>query len=99
MNTVLRRTTLTEARRKKGLSMMNLAVIVGTDKGYISHLEKGDRTPSLDMAKKICKALGCDWSVWDPEQPMCPNCGSLTEASAKRCWECGFDLNQNPERM
>lgn len=93
-----RRTALTEARKQKGWSMADLAEAVGTDKGYVSHLEKGDRTPSLPMARKICAVLGCGYEIWETPPTTCPSCGSATDPEAKVCFECGTKLTEGASK-
>ncbi len=46
-------------RKKKDLMMCELAARVGISNGYLNDIEKGRRTPSMTVAVKIAKALGC----------------------------------------
>ena len=46
-------------RIERGLTQAQVAQKVGVTKNYITMLERGDRkNPSLDIVKKIAKALG-----------------------------------------
>jgi transcriptional regulator with XRE-family HTH domain len=48
-----------EKRRKaKALSKARLAEMAGLHQTYIGLLERGERSPNLDTAKAIAKALG-----------------------------------------
>lgn len=48
-----------ELREAKGLSRDQLAVAAGTSSHSISKLEQGVRAPSLELAWRVAKALGC----------------------------------------
>lgn len=48
----------------KGYSKYQAAKILGVDRSYLTHLEKGERVPSVDMAKRIATLLGFDWRVF-----------------------------------
>ncbi len=45
-------------RGKKNLSQKTLADKVGISVSYVSMLERGQRSPPLDMLEKVAKALG-----------------------------------------
>lgn len=45
-------------RAKKKLSQKALADKVGISVSYVSMLERGQRSPPLDMLEKVAKALG-----------------------------------------
>ncbi|MDR1705593.1 MAG: helix-turn-helix transcriptional regulator [Clostridiales bacterium] len=49
---------LREARRARNLTAVKLAEALGISMSYIGLLERGERTPSLSLAMKICKHLG-----------------------------------------
>src|ERR671919_418515 len=53
---------LREAREKAGLSQRQLA-FAGCSPAYISRIEAGDRTPSLQLLRELGKRLGvsADW--------------------------------------
>ena len=48
---------LAHIREKKGLTKTNLADLTGINVGHLTHIEKGERNPSLNALKDICKAL------------------------------------------
>ena len=47
-----------EARKAKGLTRKQLATIVGCSASMIVKIERGEKSPSMDMAGRISKALG-----------------------------------------
>jgi XRE family transcriptional regulator, regulator of sulfur utilization len=48
-----------ELRVVRGLSQEGLALVAGVDRGFMGHLERGERQASLTVVLKIAKALGC----------------------------------------
>ena len=48
----------------KGYTKYQMAFILGVDRGYITHLIKGERTPSVEMAKRIAVLLDFDWKLF-----------------------------------
>lgn len=46
-----------EHRKKRGLTLDQLAELVGTSKGYLSDLETGKRTGGIPMIRAIAQAL------------------------------------------
>lgn len=48
---------LKNIREKNKLTKQQLAISVGVTERYIAFIEKGKRTPSLDIAGKIAKTL------------------------------------------
>ncbi len=49
---------------KKGYSKYQVAQILGVDRGYVTRISKGERIPSVDMAKRIGTLLDFDWRVF-----------------------------------
>ena len=49
---------------EKGLTKNQVAFILGVDRSYITHIVKGQRVPSVDMAKRIAILLGFDWRIF-----------------------------------
>lgn len=49
---------------KKGYTKYQVAQILGVDRAYISRIAKGERVPSVDMAKRIGTLLDFDWRVF-----------------------------------
>ncbi len=47
-------------RNKRGLSQVELAVIVGISSSYVGSIEQGLRHPSLKVLEKIARALKTD---------------------------------------
>lgn len=48
-----------ERRMEKYMSQKDVAVKSGVDESQLSQYEKGRRTPTLENAIKIAKAIGC----------------------------------------
>lgn len=48
-----------EFRLARGLTQEGLALVAGVDRGFMGHLERGERQASLTVILKIAKALGC----------------------------------------
>lgn len=46
-------------RKKKHLSQMDLAELIGTAPSSVSHLENGTHSPSLETLLKLSAALNC----------------------------------------
>lgn len=49
---------------QKGYTKYQVAQILGVDKSYITRISKGERIPSVDMAKRIAALLSIDWRVF-----------------------------------
>jgi transcriptional regulator with XRE-family HTH domain len=49
---------LKEAREAAGLTQEKLAFRAGLDRTYISLMERGLRSPTLDVLLRLCEALG-----------------------------------------
>lgn len=43
----------------KGLAQEALALRAEVDRGFMGHVERGERQPSLSVILKIAKAIGC----------------------------------------
>lgn len=48
---------ITKIRENKKVTMLHLSKVSGMDAGHLSHIEKGDRTPSHKSLRKICDSL------------------------------------------
>jgi transcriptional regulator with XRE-family HTH domain len=46
-------------RRAQKLSQTRLAEKIGVTQPYIAEIEKGRKTPSVEVLEKLCGALGC----------------------------------------
>lgn len=53
---------LKELRALKSLSQESLGKMAGVSQDMISKIEKGDRLPSVKVAKKISEVVGIDWT-------------------------------------
>ena len=49
---------------ERGLTKNQVAIILDVDRSYLTHIVKGDRVPSVEMAKRIGLLLGFDWKVF-----------------------------------
>lgn len=58
----MKRQWLIDARENKDLTQAQLAKLVDTTVQTISNYETGFRQPKPDIAKKIGKILGIDWT-------------------------------------
>lgn len=52
------RERLRRERTAAGLSQQQLGELVGVDQSVIARLERGQRPPSIEMARKLGRALG-----------------------------------------
>ena len=58
---------LKEARKKRGFTQENLAVITGISARHIANIEKGDVNPSFEVLSTLVKALGVSFdAIFDP---------------------------------
>jgi transcriptional regulator with XRE-family HTH domain len=48
---------LIEARKNAALTQEELAFRAGIERSYVSDLERGKKTPSLEVFVRICRAL------------------------------------------
>lgn len=61
---------MTQTRKSRGLSLAQVAEVVGTDQANLSRIEKGQQVPKQELARKIHKfydgavPLG---AVYDPD--------------------------------
>ena len=51
-----------QLRKKLGLSQKQLSEYLEVDQSYISKIENGERSITLDIAEKICNLIGYDVS-------------------------------------
>ena len=49
---------------EKGFTKYQVAQILDVDRSYLTHIVKGERVPSVDMAKRIAVLLGFDWKIF-----------------------------------
>lgn len=69
MDNVVLGMRIRKKRVSKGLTQKQLGELVGTNGQYISRLENGDYTPSLERMVKLAVVLGCsiEYFVWDTQ--------------------------------
>ena len=48
-----------EIRLARGFTQEGLALVAGVDRGFMGHLERGERQASVTVLLRIAKALGC----------------------------------------
>lgn len=53
-------TPMKEARKRKGMTQIELANAVGASQAHISKLENGTEQVSPDLAKRLAEVLGLD---------------------------------------
>ena len=63
-NEVIPRGWLKKIRSEKGLTQQDVADSGGFARTYYTMVEQGKRTPSVDLAKSIAKALGFKWTIF-----------------------------------
>lgn len=56
--TVLLGEALRQARRAAGISQEELAFEAKVDRTYVSHLENGHKSPTVDVLFRLCPVLG-----------------------------------------
>ena len=44
-------------RTKKHMTKTSIAKQIGVDTGYLTHIENGDRKPTVKVLQEICKSL------------------------------------------
>lgn len=61
---------MARARQKRGLSLAQVADVVGSDPGNISRIEKGQQVPKRDLARALFEFYGGRiplGAIYDPE--------------------------------
>lgn len=58
------RTWLKKLRDSKGLTQEQVAILSDISRSHYTHIEKGTKTPSVDVAKRIAKSLSFEWTVF-----------------------------------
>lgn len=56
--------TVKEIREKNNLSVQEFATTVGVSRQHIYKLEKGNKKPSVELAKAIGKAFKVKWYLF-----------------------------------
>lgn len=55
---------LKEYRLKSGLTQGETARLSGISRSYYTHIEQGNKTPTVDVAKSIAKTLKFNWVLF-----------------------------------
>lgn len=55
---------LREYRLKSGLTQEETANLSGISRSYYTHIEKGNKTPTVNVAKDIGKTLNFPWILF-----------------------------------
>ena len=55
---------LKKKRIEKGYTLRQLSEIVGVSEQSLSYYESGERRPTPEVAQKIGKVLGFDWTLF-----------------------------------
>lgn len=59
---------LKEKRLKKDMKHEEVASAAKIERAYYTMIESGDRTPSVEVAKKIASVLEFDWTLFFEDQ-------------------------------
>lgn len=62
----MERTWLIDFREIKGLTQEQVSEMSNIKRPYYSMIETGKRRPSVEVARKIAKILGFDWTIFLP---------------------------------
>ncbi len=71
-------TPLRMAREKRGLTIQQVATLVGIDPGNLSRIERGKQVPSKDLAAKLSQVYGgqvSETQIIYPERFVCAEPG------------------------
>lgn len=71
-------------RAERGVSRKDLAEAVGVNFQTIGYLERGDYSPSLELALKICRFFGVPVEVLFSLEPFQPLTEALLRAETTR---------------
>ena len=58
-----------KTRNDRGLTLMDLAVAVGSDKSALARIERGERVPGLETVGKLADVMGVPMADWFQEEP------------------------------
>ncbi|WP_163538270.1 helix-turn-helix transcriptional regulator [Gracilibacillus sp. YIM 98692] len=58
------RNWLKEMRNQRRLTHFEVATLSGISRSHYTHIEKGNKTPSVEVAKSIAKTLKFDWVIF-----------------------------------
>lgn len=65
----MERNWLREIRAQKGMTLQMVAKEAGVTWQSLSYYESGERRPSPEVAQKLGKILGFDWTAFYTENP------------------------------
>lgn len=55
---------LKEMRDNRGFTHEEVAKLSGISRSHYTHIEQGNKTPSVEVAKKIAKTLKFEWVIF-----------------------------------
>ena len=58
-----------KSRNERGLTLMDLAVAVGSDKSALARIERGERVPGLETVGRLADVMGVPMADWFQEEP------------------------------
>lgn len=50
-------------RKRKGITLLDIEAKTGIGNGYLSRLERGQYSPSIDTLERICAAIGAQIKI------------------------------------
>ena len=56
------------ARENLNLTQKELGKQIGVTEQFIFYIERGDRRPGVEVAKKLGALLGFDWTLFYPDE-------------------------------
>ncbi|OAH53861.1 XRE family transcriptional regulator [Domibacillus aminovorans] len=60
----MERKWLKDMRDKRGMTQDDVSEQAGISRSFYTHLEKGNKNPSVKVAKSIAKILAFDWTLF-----------------------------------
>ena len=60
---------LKEIRLDKKLTQKETAQLSGISRSYYTHIEQGNKTPTVDTSKKLAKTLSFNWILFFENTP------------------------------
>lgn len=55
---------LKELRNSRGMTQEEVAVLSGISRSHYTHVEQGNKTPSVEVSKRIARTLRFDWTIF-----------------------------------
>jgi Predicted transcriptional regulator with C-terminal CBS domains len=68
--------TVRSLRETKGMSRGELARVVGISESYLKKIERGDRSPGLEIYRKITEVLDADISIRNSDGTVKGECAA-----------------------